>query len=237
MNIYYNQKVKIFNIFIFFLLPISITYTIPLNSKQLQLPLLTIIFIELIKNYFLENFYLKNFIKPILKKIENNDLINLIANIFIFFSLMLSLSLSIIFFLFGDIDYIILILTPFLIINSILLFFLEDCNKKYYFIIRSLTALLVFFVFNFNYAQGHISETLLVVYFINFLELLILLIIFIKKKKIKVQFQIFNDFRFLYFAKEYIKINLIKEKFKLISLLILFFLIIFKIYENKIFLL
>ena len=84
MNIYYNQKVKIFNIFIFFLLPISITYTIPLNSKQLQLPLLTIIFIELIKNYFLENFYLKNFIKPILKKIENNDLINLIANIFIF---------------------------------------------------------------------------------------------------------------------------------------------------------
>lgn len=71
----------------------------PVNNKQLQLLLLTIIFIELIKNYFLENYYLKNFIKPILGKIENNDLINVIVSIFLFFGITLSLSLSIIFFI------------------------------------------------------------------------------------------------------------------------------------------
>jgi hypothetical protein len=205
----------------------------PVNNKQLQLLLLTIIFIELIKNYFFENYYLKNFIKPILGKIENNDLINVIVSIFLSFGITLSLSLSIIFFLFSDIDYIILILTPFLMINSILLFFLEHSNKKYYFIIRSLTTFIIIFVLNFNYTQSSISKAMLAVYFINFLEILILLLFFFIKNKIKVQFQIFKDFRFLYFTKEYIKVNLIKEKFKLISLLILFFLIFFKIYENK----
>ena len=70
----------------------------PVNNKQLQLLLLTIIFIELIKNYFFENYYLKNFIKPILGKIENNDLINVIVSIFLSFGITLSLSLSIIFF-------------------------------------------------------------------------------------------------------------------------------------------
>ena len=233
MNIYYNQKVKIFNIFIFFLLPISITYILPVNNSQLQLILLIIIFIELIKNFFLENYYLKNFIKPILTKIDYDDLIIVITNIFISFSIILSLSLSIMFFLFSSADHTILILTPFLMVNSILLFFLENCNKKYYFIIRSLTTFIIIFSLNFFYTQSHASEAFLNIYLINFLEILILLIFFLKKKKLKLQFQIYKDFRFLYFTKQFIKINLINEKYKLISLLILFFLIFFKIYENK----
>jgi len=236
MNIYTNQKLKIFDIFIF-LMPTSITYVMFADNKHLQLIILTIIYIELIKNYFLENYYLKNFIKPILNKKENDDLINLIVNIFIFFSLIFSLILAIIIFLFGDIDYIIIVLYPLLIINSILLFFLKNYKKKYYFITRSLTALLIIIFFNFNYAQSYISETLLIVFFINFLEVIILLNLFLKKKRTKVELQILNDFRFLYFAKQYIKVNLIKEKFKLVFLLILFFLILFKIYENKIILL
>ena len=204
------------------------------NRLDAKLLILSVFMAELIKNLFINNFYLVDAIKPALNKNKNyNEIPILIISIFFFFFLILEIILLFFYlFFFSNKNAFFLILTPILILNGILLFFSNYYFEKFTTKLKIIINIIFTIFILLDIFHQNLKMYIMFMFLINATELL--LIFYMLKKKIGffLNFYFFKDFRAFFFIKKFIKNTLKKDiasGLKSIIVLVLFFFIFFQL--------
>jgi len=204
------------------------------NRLDAKLLILSIFMAELIKNLFINNYYLVKVIKPALNKNKNyNEISILIISIFFYFFLILEIILlfSYLFF-FSNKNVIFLILTPILILNGILLFFLNYYFKEFTTKLKIIINIFFTILILLDIFHQNLEIYIMFMFLINTTELFIIFYMLKKRIGFFLNLYFFKDFRTIFFIKKFIK-NIIEKDIvtalKSIVVLILFFFIFFQL--------
>lgn len=225
----------IFSKYYFFSFLILITFVIftqienNYNSKLLASLFLSC---ELMKYFFINNYYLNKNILPVLNKTRDKDIANLIFLIFIIFCIILEVVSILISFFFEENKVFFFYLFPLIVLTSLTLFFLNFYFRKLFYILFVFyyiffSTVLILDLFNQN-----------IIYYIKFILLLncfsfiLNLIILINKIKFQLNFLFLKDFRTIFFIKKFTK-HIFEKEFLIITNFLIFsflFLYLFKLY-------
>ena len=209
-------------------------YFIFQNILDAKLLILSIFMAELIKNLFVNNYYLREAIRPALNKNKNNNEISiLIISIFFFFFLILEtilLFFYIIFFTNKNIFF--LILSPISILNGILFFFLDYYHEKFTKKLKTIINLIFTFFILLDVFHQNLKIYIMLMFVINITEFFLIFYIIKKRIGFSLNFYFFKDFRTFFFIKKFIKHTLkydLGSGLKLITILVIFFFIYYQL--------
>jgi len=227
-----DRRKKIY--FITFITLLTSVYFVFQNRLDAKLLILSIFMAELIKNLFIDNYYLKKAIRPALNKNKNNNEISiLIISIFFFFFLILEtilLFFYIIFFTNENIFF--LILSPTLILNGILFFFLNYYHEKFTTKLKTIVNLIFTFFILLDLFHQNLKIYIMLMFLINITEFFLIFYIIKKRIGFSLNFYFFKDFRTFFLIKKFIKHTLkydLGSGVKLITILVIFFFIYYQL--------
>jgi len=223
-----NRRKEIY--FITFITLLTSVYFVFQNRLDAKLLILSIFMAELIKNLFIDNYYLKEAIKPALNKNKNyNEISILIISIFFFLVLILETILLFFYiFFFTNKSAFFFFLIPILILNGILLFFLNYYHEKFTTKLKTIINLIFIFFILLDIFHQNIKIYIMLMFLINVTEFIVIYYLLKKKIGFFLNFYFFRDFRTFFFIKKFIKHTLkndIGTGLKLIIILVIFFFI------------
>jgi hypothetical protein len=229
----FNNREKQIYLIAFLILLTSI-YLVFQNKFDAKLLILSIFMTELIKNLFIKNYYLVSAIKPALNKNKNdNEIPIIIISIFFFFFLILEIVFLFFYlFFFPNKNIIFLILTPILILNGILLFFLNYYFEKFTVRLKIIINLIFTFFILLDMFHQNLKIYIMLMFLINVTEFFVICYLLKKKIGFFLNFYFFKDFRTFFFIKKFIKNTLkndIVTVLQLIIILIMYFLIYYQL--------
>ena len=227
MLIFKDRRKKIY--FISFITLLTSVYFVFQNRLDAKLLILSIFTAELIKNLFIDNYYLKEAIKPALNKNKNyNEISILIISIFFFLCLILeAILLFLHLFFFLNINVFFLLLTPILILNGIILFFLNYYYQKFTTKLKTILNLIFTIFILLDIFHQNLKMYIMLMYLINIIEFF--LIFYQLKKKIGffLDFYFFKDFRTFFFIKKFTKNTLKKDMVTVLKAILILVIIFF----------
>ena len=232
MLIFKDRRKKIY--FISFITLLTSVYFVFQNRLDAKLLILSIFMAELIKNLFIDNYYLKGAIKPALNKNKNyNEISILIISIFFFFFLILETILLFFYIIFfTNKNAFFLILTPILILNGILLFFLNYYHEKFTTKLKTIINLIFTSFILLDIFHQNLKIYIMLMFLINIAEFFLIFYIIKKRINFPLNFYFFKDFRTFFFIKKFLKHTLkndIRTGLKLIIILFILFFIYFQL--------
>jgi len=189
---------------------------------------------ELIKNLFIDNYYLNEAIKPALNKNKKyNEISILIISIFFFFWLILE-TIILFFYLifFANKNFLFFILTQILILNGIIFFFLNHYYQKFTTKLKIITNLIFIICILLDIFHQNLKTYIIFMFLINITEFFVIFYLIRKKIGSFLNFYFLKDFRTFFFIKKFTKNTLKKDLatvLKSIIVLILFFFIYYKL--------
>jgi hypothetical protein len=225
----FNNREREIYLIVFLILLASI-YFVFQNKFDAKLLILFILMTELIKNLFIKNYYLASSIKPALNKNKNNNEIPiLIISIFFFFFLILEIVFLFFYLIFfPNKNIIFLIWTPILILNGIILFFLNYYFEKFTARLKIIINVIFIFFILLDLFHQNLKIYIMLIFLINVTEFFVTCYLLKKKIGFFLNFYFFKDFRTFFFIKKFIKNTLKNDTgtgLKLIIILVIFFFI------------
>lgn len=220
--------------FITFITLVTSVYFVFQNRLDAKLLILSIFMAELIKNLFIDNYYLKEAIKPALNNNKNyNEISILIISIFCFSCLILEAILLFFYlFFFSNKNVFFLILTPILILDGILLFFSNYYFEKFTAKLKIIINIIFTIFILLDIFHQNLKMYIMLMYLISITEFFVIFYRLKKKLRCFLDFYFFKDFRTFFFIKKFTKNTLKKDiatVLKSILILVICFFIYYKL--------